>query len=389
MKTYSGTRKFLVLLPVLVLPDRIMRIICSVIFISFVISFLVLLLQIKGLKYRRLEKKIRAFRGTALELGLEFSNRGVLPLSNFYFSDPTGDLYPIDLPRDNLTLASGRKKRYIKRAETRHRGKYFVGPLTIEGSCPLGLFNYRQQTNDSIECIVYPKVYPLEYIIHGGLPAGCLKISDPLYEDATRYRSVREYVPGDPLSHISWKHSAKTGKLMTREFLPTYNYSALLVMNLCAPDYDLKGRYAWIERIIETAASMVFSMVRQKQEVGLICAGKMNVNDKEEGFSVGIGGGEDQAMQVLELLACVNASQSENFPSIVEKHIFDIPWNARIIYLGPKLEDDKMFSLIKIWRANRKFDFLLADTSDFDLPDDTPANRFFKIKSFGEDLLDA
>ena len=341
----------------------------------------------RRLGYRRIDSTLRCFRGSDLEITTEFSNRGFLPVNNFRYSDPPGSLYPTDVPRGSINLLPGQKIRLSHRVDARQRGRFRVGPLRINGRDPLGFFRYEKIHDDYAECIVYPKVYPLEFLIETGLPAGSLKTENPLYEDVSRYKSIREYVPGDSISHISWKHSAKTGELFTREFLPTYNFSTLLVLNLVAADYELKQRYARIERMIELAASLTFYICREKQQTGLICAGRTESGESRMSFP--IAGKEEHAMQILDSLACVSALLEGNFLESMMAGLYDVPWNSRIVYIGPYLEEKLFKSFINLWKPGRKIDFLFCDVSGQNLPPSSRIHRFFKINEYGEYEFDS
>ncbi len=349
---------------------------------ALILSLLYMVSEAKGLAYRRIEKTLRCFRGGDLEIINEFSNRGFLPVNNFYYSDPPGSLFPSDIPRGSINLLPGKKVRLCHRVEARHRGRFRVGPLRISGKDPLGFFNYSRSDENYTECIIYPRVYPLEFLIETGLPAGSLRTENPLYEDVSRYKSIREYVPGDSISHISWKHSAKTGDLYTREFLPTYNFSTLIVLNLVVSDYDLKQRYAWIERMIETAASMTFFVSGKKQQTGLICAGKTESGENRMAFP--IAGKEEHAMQILDYLACIQALQEGEFLKILMESLYDVPWNSRIVYIGPYMDDSGYKSFINLWKPGRKIDFLLCGISGKNLPPSNSIHRFFRVSEFGE-----
>ncbi|MBN1649600.1 MAG: DUF58 domain-containing protein [Spirochaetales bacterium] len=354
--------------------------------VAMFLSWLYLRIIRSSILVRRIDPVQRCFRDTMIELTVEFSNKGLLPVSNFRFSDPAGKLFPTDVPRGNITLDAKSRVRLTHRAEARLRGRYKTGPVTVRGRDPLGLFDSKKIYDESGECIVYPRVYPLDYLIEGGVPLGYLRTDNPLYEDVSRYRSIREYVPGDSITHISWKHSAKTGALYTREFLPTYNYNVLLVVNLCADEYPQKQRYVWIERVIELTASMVFHIVGQKQKVGLICVTRESKNSGTRIFP--LHEGEAHGMQILEYLACVDPGPECDFFDLLARHRQDTSWNTRLVYAGPLLKEEKLAAYCDLWPQAVKKDFLLAAISRQNLPEGSSMHSFYMIKEFGEFSFD-
>ena len=366
--------------------DRVVRTIGIFSCIILAFSWLYLRLAGRSLQVKRIEPLQRCFREGSLDLYIEFANKGILPVSNFRYSDPTGNMFPVDVPRGNISLEGGRRIRLKHRVEARQRGRFQVGPVTVRGRDPVGLFDFVRKYDQIGECIVYPRVYPLDFCIEGGLPAGYLRTENPLYEDVSRYRSIREYVPGDSMAHISWKHSARMGKLYTREFLPTYNYNVLFVANLCAGDYPLQQRYAWIERVIELTASFVFHVIGQKQKIGLACA----VQNRKDGNSgiFPIQGGEAHGMQILEYLACLQAGPNADFLETLRAGRPESSWNTRVVYAGPLLEAEKMKTFSELWPRTCKIEYLLAAVSRQTVPESDKYRTFHIIKEFGDISID-
>jgi len=68
---------------------------------------------------------------------------------------------------------------------------------------------WRRKLGARQRLIIYPEVLPLTRPLRSGLPAGTLPTRDQVYEDITRYRSLREYVRGDDARRINWKVSAR------------------------------------------------------------------------------------------------------------------------------------------------------------------------------------
>ena len=107
-----------------------------------------------------------------------------------------------------------------------------------------------------------------------GLPAGSIRVDNPVYEDVTRYRSLREYLPGDSLRRVNWKASAKTGQLFVMDYLPLLHAPVLILLNLNSGDYPIRHRYHRIERAATLAASLVVHFLSLRQEIGLIASAR-------------------------------------------------------------------------------------------------------------------
>jgi uncharacterized protein (DUF58 family) len=117
-------------------------------------------------------------------------------------------------------LAPGADAVYHYELPTTRRGRIQVGPLTLERVDPLGLGRSRLTTGDTTTMWVHPKTYPVRALVaghprhhHEG------RSSDDSPHGTLDLRDVREYVPGDEVRHLHWKATARTGRLMVRDYV--------------------------------------------------------------------------------------------------------------------------------------------------------------------------
>ena len=93
---------------------------------------------------------------------------------------------------------------------------------------------------------MYPTTALAQIKTPGGIPLGTLVTSNPLYEDLTRSRSIRDYQRGDEPRRINWKVSARTGNLMVNEFESTISYPLMVFLNLAPEEYSLRTRELYL-----------------------------------------------------------------------------------------------------------------------------------------------
>ena len=117
-------------------------------------------------------------------------------------------------------LAPGADAIYHYELPTSRRGRIQVGPLTLERVDPLGLGRSRLTTGDTTIMWVHPRTYPVHAMVaghprhhHEG------RTSDDSPQGSLDLRDVREYVPGDEVRHLHWKATARTGRLMVRDYV--------------------------------------------------------------------------------------------------------------------------------------------------------------------------
>ncbi|WP_457636733.1 DUF58 domain-containing protein [Oceanithermus sp.] len=81
-------------------------------------------------------------------------------------------------------------------------------------------------------------------------------------EDASRYRGVRPYQPGDPLRRLHWKATAHRGQPMVREFMWVRATGVWIFI-------DTRGNSVYVDHMAELAASLAVHLDRQGLAVGL------------------------------------------------------------------------------------------------------------------------
>ena len=100
------------------------------------------------------------------------------------------------------------------------RGRYRWNEVSVKGTDTLGLQSTTKlYETEPAELIVYPTPIPINVDIR---PSGGIGVSE---SESGQYRGagieprgVREYVPGDPQRYVHWASTARTGKIMVKEF---------------------------------------------------------------------------------------------------------------------------------------------------------------------------
>jgi uncharacterized protein (DUF58 family) len=362
------------------MPGYGIKVICSFILLIQGVSYVVSMCTRLTLKIEREETILRGYRYQILEIKLKVTNRGFLPVISCFVTDRPGNLFCVDKNRFLISLRAGEEKYISYRIECRERGEFVTGPAILQGNDPLGLFPWKLDLCQITRVIIYPAVHDLSILIKEGLPSGNLLIDNPIYEDVTRYRSMREYVPGDDLRRINWKLSARMGTLYCREFLPSYYFPSLVILNLQEAAYPHKHRYYWMERAIETATSLIFYCLQKDQMVGFASSG-VDCNG-EPSPVYPIKGGYTHGMSLLETLARINPSESSLSHSSLAS--INTPTGCRIMYVGPLLSEEELKLFISYWGGTTGIDFFFATEKRIT---GTGRIRRFSIIEHGRELI--
>ncbi len=312
-----------------ILFDRLMYFFLGWILVSWVWA----LLAVRWLSVRREARYYRQQVGQVFEERIEVQN-----LSRW------GRLW-VEV-RDEGDILSGRSSKvlsmigalqqrsYITRRLLLRRGEFTLGPTRLVSGDPFGLFQVSRLVRNERQLLVLPYWVNLErWVEPPGMLAGGRAQRLRSLEVSSQAAGVREYMPGDPLSRIHWKTTARRERLMVKEFEqdPLSDVWIFLDADRQAhvqDDGDLKEEeeavsWLWVRRhdiklppnTFEYAVSAVASAadyyIRQGRTVGLVCAGQHNLVLAAER-------GERQLNKILEALALLRCDGSLSVLGLIQ-----------------------------------------------------------------------
>jgi uncharacterized protein (DUF58 family) len=116
-------------------------------------------------------------------------------------------------------LGPFRQRGWAVKTVCRRRGRFTLGPITLTSGDPFGLFRMQRHLSPTSTMIVYPATIELPAFAQplGQLPGGEAMRRRTHYV-TTNVAGVREYVPGDSFNRIHWPSTARTGRLIVKEF---------------------------------------------------------------------------------------------------------------------------------------------------------------------------
>jgi uncharacterized protein (DUF58 family) len=341
-----------------------------------------------GLTLERDEHMLRAYLLQEVVVRIRIRNKSILPLPYLAVTDNPGSLYTGNDNAKLITLRAGESTELVYTIRGMNRGAYRIGPITTRFTDPLGIYPVAETIHDEARLIVYPRIYPVTLPVHRGLPAGNVTTTNRIYEDPTRYRSVREYVPGDEIRKVNWKASARLGELHSTEYLPTINVPVMILLNLTASTYERRNRYAHTERTIDAAASLVHHLAQRGQEVGLVTTGTIKgVADLIMPW-IEVGGGMQHAIGILETLAQITTNELDEDP--VERFLerSSVSFGTRIFYMGAPLPEESVAALATSV-GDRSLIRLYFTEEGVSLPSAiaTESIRVYRITEHGDELF--
>ena len=183
-----------------------------------VVSGLWAWLAMRRLRLGRHTRSLRAQVGRPFEESFSITSASRLPKLWVVVRDHS-DLPGHRASRVIHSLKPGQEHSWTARTLCERRGRFRLGPVTITSSDPLGLFEFRRKLPQTRSVVVYPATVPMRSFPH---PAALLPGGDALrrrtHYITTNAAGVRDYVPGDSLNRIHWPSTARTSRLIVKEF---------------------------------------------------------------------------------------------------------------------------------------------------------------------------
>jgi uncharacterized protein (DUF58 family) len=116
-------------------------------------------------------------------------------------------------------LPARRQRSWAVKTICYRRGRFMLGPITLYSGDPFGLFLLNRDIHLASHIVIYPPTFDLPGF---SPPIGQVSGGDALrrrtHYITTNVAGVRDYVPGDSFNRIHWRSTARTGRLIVKEF---------------------------------------------------------------------------------------------------------------------------------------------------------------------------
>ena len=150
---------------------------------------------------------------------------------------------------------------------TARRAVIVVGPVRSVRADPLHLLRRQVLWTEPEDLFVHPKTTALAGSAAGfirdleGMPTTDLSSAD------VSFHALRDYVPGDDRRHIHWKTTARTNKLMVRQFEETRRAHLAISLSINTDEYASDDEF---ELAISAAASIGRQAIREQRDLDVL-----------------------------------------------------------------------------------------------------------------------
>jgi uncharacterized protein (DUF58 family) len=330
-----------------------------------VIAIFWTLANVRGLRLKRVARSQRSQVGKYFEETVEITNRSRWPKLWVEVQDLS------TLPGHHagkVINGLGRKTTVGWQVRTlcQQRGRFVLGPLSYTTGDPLGIFRVSRQVPGVTPLVVTPAVYPIPEF---SPPSGYLPGSE-----TTRRRTpyitasvsgVRDYAPGDGFNRIHWPSTARTSRLISKEFEldPLADLWIFLDMDeeaQAASPWTPEGEepLAWVFRTradrielspsteeygVTIAASLAQHFLQMDREVGFLSyANTREVIQPDRG--------DRQLSRLLEILAVIQARGHIPLAQVLATEGAHLARHTTLIVITPSA-DSRWVSALRGLRA--------------------------------------
>ena len=241
----------------------------------------------------------------------------------------------------------------------RQRGVFKMGPIEISTTDLLGIYRATTSHGEIDKIMVYPKIHDLRNFHIGTSQmtneGTSRKKSNILSPHAS---SVREYAYGDSLSRVHWKTTARTNRLMSKEF-DVGSSNEVVILN----DLDKSVQCGRLddstdELSISVTASLTKSYTDSHTPVGFLSHG----NDRYY-ITPGIGSSHfDRTMQTLAVAKPGNGKKLQQVITEERNIWFN---HSSIIIITPSSETEWVTALSELSQFNTSITVIMVNAKSF------------------------
>jgi uncharacterized protein (DUF58 family) len=187
---------------------------------AVVISWVLVMLTGRRIRVTRSLTPDRPVAGDEPDYAVTVKNVSILPGPELTLRTQTEGLTEDDLEAEIESLGPHGQRLLRARLGRVSRGVHTLPPTEAIAEDPLGIATATHRVGDPLTVTVYPRIAFLRScVLHPelGLKQDWAGQKGLLTPGASEFRGIRPHQPGEPLSHIDWKSTARTGTLMIRE----------------------------------------------------------------------------------------------------------------------------------------------------------------------------
>ncbi|WP_240473338.1 DUF58 domain-containing protein [Salsuginibacillus kocurii] len=244
------------------------------------VSVLYILYPLHQLEVTRTVEPDWLMRGDEAEVTVTIRKRWPLPLPYLYVDDRYPRLLSIQEgeSRSVFFLSWKREATLSYRVKGSARGEAQFNDIHLSTGDMFGLWKKGKVWREPAEVLVYPRLKKLSnWAFYVKEQSERSNPEQRSYDQSASVAAVRDYTPGDRLTSIDWKVTARAGKLVTKEFEAQEGKGYTLLLNPQVTEFS----HERLEEAVDFTASFAHYCYQQEVllEYAALASTKKELNE--------------------------------------------------------------------------------------------------------------
>jgi uncharacterized protein (DUF58 family) len=267
-------------------------------------------------------------------------------------------------PRGRVETASPHsQKSWDVKAICRRRGQFRLGPWELRLGDPFGLFLVTFTFDERTDITVFPPVVRVPQMsLPRGVATGQSRSRARSRELTMDTAGVREYLPGDSLSHVHWRTTARTQQLHVKEFDLEPSGSLWILLDLDARVQAGAEEESTVEYGVILAASLSYLILRDNRPVGLFAHGADRVVMRP-------GVGLNHMWGLMRSLTVVQAGKGPNLAELLADWSRTAARDTTVAVITPSVDPSWLESLMHVLARGIAVSVTFLDAASFGVAD--------------------
>lgn len=306
------------------------------------VSYLLGWYMLRGIEFSR-SVPSPVWEGEEAEIVYVASNRTRIARFFLMIQEPLQKhIVSLGLDPPLFNIRGGETVRIVNRLRFDKRGVYQSDSFEVTAIDPLGVFAFTRTIPTSEEIVVYPSPKSIEgMVLCGADKLGWNEvIGKARVGGGVDTTGVRGYLPGDPLRHIHWRQTARTGNLSVIEFEETQSVNLRITLDVQEENVVGDSPEDTLEYSIRVAASAVSDAIRRGASVQLALPSTERMEEAWIGTGRGMQRGDSDLYAIMDALARVEMIPKYALSGMLASLIGSVPGGVTLLAISPHVDTE-------------------------------------------------
>ena len=168
-------------------------------------------------------------------------------------------------------------------------------------------------------------------------PSGMKRVGKQAQQDFSSAVSIRDYTPGDKMSWLHWKATARSNKLVTKVFESQRNDDFVVYLDGSHPNYQRNGQHLF-ERAVSLAASLLKHAISSGTSVEFHTVSR-------EHTKLSFQSGTNFESKWMYHLARIQPDTKSSLTSVLKHEAHEMSKGVSVLIISPDLSDSFIHTL--------------------------------------------